>query len=114
MEARWDRIQPELAATLKRIRDNGAKGFYEGETARLIVEEMQRGKGMITYDDLKNIRSICCKVRPPYYPAVKPKRQPLIITNQTAEIVQEAANNIKNQKLKEILLRIAERNIEKL
>lgn len=47
-------IQPQLAATLKRIRDNGAKGFYEGETAKLIVEEMQRGKGMITYGDLKN------------------------------------------------------------
>lgn len=45
--------QPELAATLKRIRDNGAKGFYEGETAKLMVEEMQRSKGIITYDDLK-------------------------------------------------------------
>jgi len=31
--------QPELAATLKRIRDNGAKGFYEGETAKYIVEK---------------------------------------------------------------------------
>lgn len=46
--------QPELAATLKRIRDNGAKGFYEGETAKLILEEMQRSKGILTYDDLKN------------------------------------------------------------
>jgi len=46
--------QPELAATLRRIRDNGAKGFYEGETAKFIVEEMQRGNGLITYDDLKN------------------------------------------------------------
>lgn len=46
--------QPELAATLIRIRDKGAAGFYEGETAKLIVEEMQRGHGMITYDDLKN------------------------------------------------------------
>lgn len=50
-------FQPELAATLKRIRDNGAKGFYEGETARYIVEEMQRGKGLITYDDLKNYKA---------------------------------------------------------
>lgn len=46
--------QPELAATLTRIRDNGAKGFYEGETAKLIVEEMQRGNGIISYEDLKN------------------------------------------------------------
>jgi gamma-glutamyltranspeptidase / glutathione hydrolase len=47
-------LQKDLAKTLKLIRDSGAKGFYEGETARLIVEEMQRGKGIISYDDLKN------------------------------------------------------------
>ncbi|MEO6948677.1 MAG: gamma-glutamyltransferase, partial [Ginsengibacter sp.] len=47
-------IQKDLANTLKRIRDNGEKGFYEGETARLIVEEMKRGKGIITLEDLKN------------------------------------------------------------
>src|SRR5207253_1716071 len=32
---------PELAATLKRISANGPAGFYEGETANLIVAEMQ-------------------------------------------------------------------------
>ncbi|SKA06483.1 gamma-glutamyltransferase [Sediminibacterium ginsengisoli] len=47
-------VQPELAATLKRMQKDGAKGFYQGETARLIVEEMQRGKGIITEEDLKN------------------------------------------------------------
>ena len=47
-------FQKDLAETLKRIKTNGAKGFYEGETARLIVEEMKRGKGIITLDDLKN------------------------------------------------------------
>lgn len=47
-------IQTDLANTLKRIRDKGAAGFYEGETAKLIVEEMQRGGGIITLDDLKN------------------------------------------------------------
>jgi gamma-glutamyltranspeptidase/glutathione hydrolase len=46
-------IQKDLAKTLIRIRDNGQKGFYEGETARLIVEEMVRGRGIINYDDLK-------------------------------------------------------------
>lgn len=45
--------QQDLANTLKRIRDNGAAGFYEGETARLIVEEMKRGNGLISYGDLK-------------------------------------------------------------
>ena len=47
-------IQTDLANTLKRIRDKGAAGFYKGETARLIIEEMKRGSGIISYDDLKN------------------------------------------------------------
>ncbi len=47
-------VQKELAVTLRRIQQHGAKGFYEGETARLIVEEMQRGNGIIQLDDLKN------------------------------------------------------------
>ncbi len=47
-------IQKDLANTLKRIKDNGAKGFYEGETAKLIVEEMKNGHGIITGDDLKD------------------------------------------------------------
>ncbi|HEY6505433.1 MAG TPA: gamma-glutamyltransferase [Chitinophagaceae bacterium] len=50
-------IQTDLANTLKRIRDHGAPGFYEGETARLIVEEMKRGGGIISYDDLKNYKA---------------------------------------------------------
>ncbi|MFI5130697.1 MAG: gamma-glutamyltransferase [Chitinophagales bacterium] len=50
-------VQTDLANTLKRIRDKGAAGFYEGETARLIVEEMKRGSGIITYDDLKNYKA---------------------------------------------------------
>jgi len=55
-------IQKDLAKTLRRIRDEGAKGFYQGETARLIVEEMKRGKGLIDYADLKNYEA---KVRTP-------------------------------------------------
>lgn len=47
-------VQKELAATLKRIQKDGAKGFYDGETAKLIVEEMQRGGGIISLNDLKN------------------------------------------------------------
>ena len=51
-------VQTELAATLTRIREEGMKGFYEGETARLVVEEMQRGGGMISLDDLKNYKAV--------------------------------------------------------
>ena len=50
-------IQKELANTLKRIRDLGQKGFYEGETARLIVAEMKRGGGIISLADLKNYKA---------------------------------------------------------
>lgn len=51
-------IQKDLAETLKRIQKDGAKGFYEGETAKLIVEEMERGGGIISYDDLKNYQAV--------------------------------------------------------
>ena len=43
----------DLGHTLERIRDQGAAGFYEGKTADDIVEEMKRGKGIITHQDLK-------------------------------------------------------------
>jgi gamma-glutamyltranspeptidase / glutathione hydrolase len=50
-------VQKELAETLKRVRDFGQKGFYEGKTADLIVAEMQRGKGIISKEDLKNYKA---------------------------------------------------------
>jgi gamma-glutamyltranspeptidase/glutathione hydrolase len=45
-------IQLDLAATLTRIRDKGRDGFYNGLTAKLILEEMTRGNGIITQEDL--------------------------------------------------------------
>lgn len=45
--------QPDLADTLKRIAEHGPAGFYQGKTAQLIVEEMQRHDGLITLNDLK-------------------------------------------------------------
>ena len=50
-------IQQELASTLTRIQKNGAKGFYEGETAALIVDEIKRGGGIISLEDLKNYQA---------------------------------------------------------
>jgi len=46
--------QPDLAATLTRISDRGAPGFYTGKTADLIVAEMNSGGGLITHKDLKS------------------------------------------------------------
>ena len=48
----------DLGHTLERIRDNGAPGFYEGKTAGDIVAEMQRGKGLITLEDLQHYKAI--------------------------------------------------------
>lgn len=43
---------PDLARTLVRIRDRGRVGFYGGETARLIADDMRRNGGLITEADL--------------------------------------------------------------
>ena len=50
-------VQPELAATLARIKTN-PREFYEGRTARLIVQEEARNGGLLTLDDLKRYRPI--------------------------------------------------------
>lgn len=50
--------QPDLAATLERILENGVAGFYEGRTAELLVREMEAGDGLITLEDLKAYRAV--------------------------------------------------------
>jgi gamma-glutamyltranspeptidase/glutathione hydrolase len=45
--------QPALARTLERIAKHGTEGFYDGETASLIVAQMRRGGGLITREDLQ-------------------------------------------------------------
>ena len=46
--------QKDLAATLRRIAKNGAREFYEGETAKLLVAEMDKHGGLISLEDMKN------------------------------------------------------------
>jgi gamma-glutamyltranspeptidase / glutathione hydrolase len=52
--------QPALAATLQRIADDGAAGFYDGKTADLIVAQMSRGpvRGLITRADLDGYKAV--------------------------------------------------------
>ena len=50
--------QPELARTLERISKNGAKEFYEGETAQKLAEAMAKNGGLITLSDLKNMTAV--------------------------------------------------------
>ncbi|WBF47638.1 gamma-glutamyltransferase [Serratia rubidaea] len=48
--------QPELAKTLARIADKGATDFYQGETAALLLKQMQQDGGLIGAQDLQNYR----------------------------------------------------------
>ena len=47
---------------MKKIARYGRDGFYSGTVAQLIVQEMKRGNGLITKEDLHNYES---KYRPP-------------------------------------------------
>ncbi|MFM0033560.1 gamma-glutamyltransferase [Paraburkholderia strydomiana] len=49
--------QPDLAAVLQRISDQGAKDFYSGKTADLIAASM-RGHGLITKADLQQYKAV--------------------------------------------------------
>ena len=55
-------IQKDLAEVLKSISAKGRKGFYEGEIARKIVEDIQSNGGIITLEDLKNYRALSSKI----------------------------------------------------
>lgn len=46
-------VQPDLAATLQRIADAGRDGFYSGPVAERLVEEMERGGGLVSREDLR-------------------------------------------------------------
>jgi len=50
--------QPELARTLERMARNGAKDFYEGETAQIIAREMEKNGGLITLADLRDYQAV--------------------------------------------------------
>jgi gamma-glutamyltranspeptidase/glutathione hydrolase len=56
----WNEIlrQPDLARTLGRIAHQGAKDFYEGETARIIASEMEKNGGLITLQDLREYQAV--------------------------------------------------------
>jgi gamma-glutamyltranspeptidase / glutathione hydrolase len=54
-------IQPDLARTLIRVRDLGRDGFYSGETAGLILNEMKRDNGIISGEDLTSYKAVIRK-----------------------------------------------------
>ena len=92
-------VQPELAETLKRIQKEGAKGFYEGKTAELIVAEMKKGNGIITLKDLKNYRV--------------QERKPLIFNYKDHEVVTMPLPSSGGILLAQMLKMSALENLEK-
>src|SRR5215470_16331267 len=50
--------QPQLASTLERIAQHGASEFYEGMTARMIADAMEKNGGLITTEDLHNYKAV--------------------------------------------------------
>ena len=56
--------QTDLANTLERIAASGPAGFYKGETAKLIAQELKARDGLITRKDLAEYR---CAVRQPLH-----------------------------------------------
>ncbi len=49
-------VQPDLARTLQVLAEQGPEAFYTGPIARQIVAEMERGKGLVTAEDLARYR----------------------------------------------------------
>ena len=66
-------IQPDLAWTLKRIKENGRDGFYKGKVAELLVAQVSSLGGYITLEDLEK-----------YHPV---EREPIIGTYRGFEVV---------------------------
>lgn len=92
-------IQKELAETLRLIQKNGAKGFYEGKTAGLIVQEMKRGNGIITLNDLKTYKVV--------------ERKPITFNYKGTEIVSMPLPSSGGILLAQMLKMSAFENLEK-
>lgn len=46
-------VQRDLGATFARLQQRGPNEFYQGQTARLIVDDMKRNNGLITMADMR-------------------------------------------------------------
>lgn len=55
-------IQKTLASTLKAITFKGKAGFYEGEIAQKMVNDIQSNGGLLTLEDLKNYKALDAEV----------------------------------------------------
>jgi len=51
-------VQPDLAATLTAIAEQGPRGFYEGPVAEKVAKAVSGGGGIMTADDLKSYQAV--------------------------------------------------------
>jgi gamma-glutamyltranspeptidase/glutathione hydrolase len=51
-------IQPDLAATLAAIAEQGPRGFYEGPVAERLAKAVRDSGGLMTLDDLKSYQAV--------------------------------------------------------
>jgi gamma-glutamyltranspeptidase/glutathione hydrolase len=51
-------VQPDLAATLSAIVDQGTRGFYQGAVAEKLAKAVQDAGGIMTVEDLKNYSAV--------------------------------------------------------
>jgi gamma-glutamyltranspeptidase/glutathione hydrolase len=65
--------QPDLAGTFARLQQRGPNEFYEGQTARLIVDDIKRHNGLMTLADLRGY--------------VAKERQPLRVKYRGYEVI---------------------------
>ncbi|MBC6427672.1 MAG: gamma-glutamyltransferase [Cellvibrionales bacterium] len=65
--------QPDLARTLRRIARHGRAGFYQGDTAQKIIDQVTKLGGQLTAQDLRDYRSL--------------ERPPLIATYRGHQII---------------------------
>ncbi len=72
-EAGWILKQPDLAQTLEKIAKEGKAGFYKGEIAQNMVQDITSRGGIWTLEDLAEYKTII--------------RKPLIINNKGAKII---------------------------
>jgi gamma-glutamyltranspeptidase / glutathione hydrolase len=65
--------QPELAETLRKIANQGPDGFYKGEVAQKIAENVQKLGGILTSDDMAKYKPV--------------EVDPLVINYRNAELL---------------------------
>jgi len=66
-------------------------------------------KVLQNYPDLKNIGSICCKVRPAHHRQMNNKKpkSTVVLSKKNAQVLMEDAAQIKDEKLRKVMEKIA-------